>query len=194
MTASQRPVPHTQVCPNQPFCRWFAVACLIQLLSLPVIGQEFGFEASLSPEGTLQFTNITNQDIPLWQFELTSSLGQLVPMPPGDLRATPDPFTFLLANSPEKVTYGNLRVHHTVKAGETWTTGIVYPLAAATDAGDQLVATYQNIDQTLSIQGICGITAATCPEPGGNLLVILGLSGCYLRHRRRRRSAGKIPT
>ena len=80
-----------------------------------------------------QFHFVLNgQGEQLTGLEFASESGALVPAPPGGGSASAEPFTFLLSNTPNQITYGNLGTGVTIDGSVTLMAGWD-PLVATRD-------------------------------------------------------------
>ncbi len=115
-----------------------------------------------------------------------SADGLLVPIPPGGVTAPATPFTFLLANNPNNVSYAAIP-GSTVEVSGTWITEIGYP--GDSPETDLLIA-YGNASFTQV--NIPVLRNGLVPEPSADLTAFLGLCSLVLLRRSRVRLAQRI--
>ena len=130
--------------------------------------------------GPITIRNYEDREWRLNALDFNSANGDLIPAPlisvtgfdgESQLVGDPAPFTFMLANSPNQVTYGNLGTQVTFAADScTVLTAGVRPNAevfGSLGGGATPVAIRVDLVDT-----VCSV-----PEPGGGCLVALGLLG-----------------
>ena len=113
--------------------------------------------------------------------DIVSAGSNLVPIPPGTTAAPADPFSFLLANSNQQVTFGNLGT--TVSLEGELVTMVGYNSSSGADpAVDLAASTWGNGPTPVSIP-FAG--TPVIPEPATGLMAVFGALG-VLGFRRRR--------
>ena len=130
---------------------------------------------SLNDDGMIVFSADTA--ISASGLNIESVSGALVPIPPGDLTASAAPFSFLLANNANQVTYGNLG--SAVAIDGDLVTAVGYSGDTANFALDVSGAWGDGATQ------VSAVVAPAVPEPASGILVGLGSLG-LLGFRRRR--------
>jgi len=154
------------------------IALVIFTLAAPALGQ-FVVELPIDG-GPITIRNYDDREVFLDGLDFTSANGDLIPAPlisvTGNdgitrLVGDPNPFAFMLANTPNQVTYGNLGTTVTLPPDScTVLTADVGPNAEVSGAfagGAVSVGIRVN-----SVDTVCAV-----PEPDGQCLVALGLLG-----------------
>ncbi len=156
----------------------FAIALMITALTA-LAAQAQGVEGSITDDGKVAIT--VDGSVAMSGLNLKSAGGYFVPIPPGTTSAPAAPFTFLLANNANNVSYAAIP-GSTVAVEGTLITDVGYTGDAAGVTDDMAASAYGN---AAFQQVTFPTTAPVVPEPAtGILAAIAGLGLLGFRRRR----------